>query len=193
MNIVGGYAYVASKNRNGPNGSNSNDDGSGNSLTILDIATNPAQPTVVGSVRDPINLFGAYGVAVSGNYAYVAAQGCLSGKPCPNPNVGDSFAVVDISNPANPTIVCDPQQLESPLAVDRNGRAEARLLGLRVRQLRVRDRRRLEPAHRDRHLDADEPSDRRLQAGREQARPRSTSRSPGATRTLPTRDRARGG
>ena len=74
VNIVGGYAYVASKNRNGPNGSNSNDDGSGNSFTILDIATNPAQPTVVGSVRDPINLFGAYGVAVSGNYAYVAAQ-----------------------------------------------------------------------------------------------------------------------
>ena len=35
----------------------------------------------------------------------MAAQGCLSGQPCPNPNVGDSFAVIDISNPANPTIV----------------------------------------------------------------------------------------
>jgi hypothetical protein len=66
VNIVGGYAYVVSKNRNGPNGSNSNDDGTGNSFTILDIASNPAQPAVVGSVQDPVNLFGAYGVAVSG-------------------------------------------------------------------------------------------------------------------------------
>ena len=69
------------------------------------MASNPAQPTVVGSVRDPVNLFGAYGVAVSGHYVYVAAQGCLTGQPCPNPNVGNSFAVVDVSNPANPTIV----------------------------------------------------------------------------------------
>ena len=50
-------------------------------------------------------LFGAYGVAVSGNYAYVAAQGCLSGQPCPNTSVGNSFEVVDVSNPAKPTIV----------------------------------------------------------------------------------------
>ena len=105
VNIAGGYAYVVSKNRNGPSGSNSNDDGTGNSLTILDITTNPAQPLIVGSIRDPINLFGAYGVAVSGQYVYVAAQGCLSQQPCPNPNVGDSFAVIDASNPSNPTIV----------------------------------------------------------------------------------------
>ena len=105
VNIAGGYAFVASKNRNGPRGSNSNDDGTGNSLTIVDIATNPAQPAVAGSVRDPVDLFGAYGVAVSGNYAYVAAQGCLSGQPCPNPNVGDSFAVVDVTWPASPTVV----------------------------------------------------------------------------------------
>ncbi|MGZ6950339.1 MAG: LVIVD repeat-containing protein, partial [Ilumatobacteraceae bacterium] len=105
VNVAGGYAYVVSKNRNGLSGSGSNDDGTGNSLTILDVASNPAQPTVVGSIRDPVNLFGAYGVAVSGHYAYVAAQGCISGQPCPNTNVGNSFAVVDVSNPANPTIV----------------------------------------------------------------------------------------
>jgi hypothetical protein len=105
VNIFGGYAYVVSKNRNGPSASKTNDDGTGNGLTILDISTNPTQPIVVGSVRDPINLFGAYGIAVSGSYAYVAAQGCLTGQPCPNPNVGDSFVVVDISNPFNPTIV----------------------------------------------------------------------------------------
>jgi hypothetical protein len=105
VNIFGGYAYVVSKNRNGPSGSKSNDDGTGNGLTILDIATNPTQPIIVGSIRDPINLFGAYGIGVSGSYAYVAAQGCLSGQPCPNQNVGDSFVVVNISDPFHPAIV----------------------------------------------------------------------------------------
>ncbi len=105
VNIAGGYAYVVSKNRNGPNGSGSNDDGSGNSLTILNISTNPAQPQIVGQITDTTKLFGAYGVAISGNYAYVAAQGCLSGQPCPNARVGDSFEVVDVSDPLHPKIV----------------------------------------------------------------------------------------
>src|SRR5579875_696773 len=88
VTISGGYAFVVSKNRNAaaPSGTacttGSNDDGTGNSLTILDIHTNPAQPSIVGTVRSPSQLFGAYGVAVSGNYAYVAYQGLLSGQPC---------------------------------------------------------------------------------------------------------------
>ena len=105
ITIANGFAYVVSKNRNGPSGSNSNDDGTGNSLTILDIATNPSHPAIVGSVHDAVRLFGSYGVAVQGRYAYVAAQGCLSGQPCPNTNVGDAFTVIDISNPAAPTVV----------------------------------------------------------------------------------------
>jgi hypothetical protein len=105
INIAGGYAYVVSKNRNGPAESGSNDDGTGNSLTILDIATNPASPTIVGSVRDASQLFGAYGVAMSGQYAFVASQGCLSGQPCPNTSVGNGFAVVDVSIPASPLVV----------------------------------------------------------------------------------------
>src|ERR1700722_2337114 len=105
INIAGGYAYVVSKNRNGPEGSGSNDDGTGNSLTILDIASNPAEPRVVGSIREPNTLFGGDGVATSGNYAYVASQGCLSGQPCPNSKVGNSFAVIDVSTPASPSIV----------------------------------------------------------------------------------------
>ena len=105
VNIAGGYAYVTSKNRNGPSGSGSNDDGTGNSLTILDIATNPASPTIVGSVRNANTLFGAYGIAVSGNAAYVASQGCLNGQPCPNALVGNSIAAIEVSNPASPSIV----------------------------------------------------------------------------------------
>jgi hypothetical protein len=105
INIAGGYAYVVSKNRNGPEGSGSNDDGTGNGLTILNIASNPAEPTIVGSIREANTLFGAYGVAISGNYAFVASQGCLSGQPCPISTVGNSFAVVDVSNPAAPSIV----------------------------------------------------------------------------------------
>ncbi len=105
VNVSGGYAYVVAKNRNGVKGSESNDDGTGNSFTILDIHTNPAEPTIVGSVHDSNTLFGAYGVAISGHYAFVASQGCLSGQPCLDHSVGCAFAVIDISNPAAPTIV----------------------------------------------------------------------------------------
>jgi hypothetical protein len=101
--IAGHYAYVVSKNRNTTDGL-SNDDGSGNSLTIVDIS-NPASPTVVGSVRDPHHLFGAYGIAVQGNYAYVAYQGQLSGQPATPDTSTGGFTVVNISNPASPTIV----------------------------------------------------------------------------------------
>jgi hypothetical protein len=106
INVAGGYAYVVSKNRNGAKGSESNDDGTGNSITILDIASNPAEPKIVGSVREPNTLFGGYGVAVSGDYAYVASQGCLRApQPCLVESVGNSFAVIDLSNPASPSIV----------------------------------------------------------------------------------------
>ena len=103
VNVVGGYAYVASKNAN--RSSTSNDNGSGNSLTILDVGTNPAQPSIVGAVTNAVDLFGAYGVAVSGGYAYVAAQGCLTNQPCPNANVGSSLVVVDVSSPSSPRVV----------------------------------------------------------------------------------------
>jgi hypothetical protein len=105
VNIAGGYAFVVSKNRNGPLGSESNDDGTGNSLTILDIASNPASPSILGSIHDSNTLFGSYGIAVSGHYAFVASQGCLSGQPCPNHSVGCAFAVIDIANPVSPAIV----------------------------------------------------------------------------------------
>ena len=103
VNIANGDAYVVSKNRNAS--STNNDDGTGNSFTIVNIS-NPAAPTIVGSLTDPLKLFGAYGVAVPGtHYAFVAAQGCLNGQPCPNTSVGNSFEVIDISTPSAPTIV----------------------------------------------------------------------------------------
>jgi len=103
VNVSGGYAYVVSKNRNAS--PTSNDDGTGNSLTILDIATNPAQPAIVGAVHDPQHLFGAYGVAVAGHYAYVAAQGLLALQPTvPDTSTG-AFDVIDLSNPSSPSIV----------------------------------------------------------------------------------------
>ena len=104
MVISGHYAYVVSQNRNGTSGSGVNDDGTGNALTILDIS-NPTAPTIVGTLHDSNLLFGAHGVAVSGSYVYVAAQGCLSGQPCPNPTAGNSIVVIDASNPAIPQIV----------------------------------------------------------------------------------------
>jgi hypothetical protein len=103
VTISGNYAFVVSKNRNAS--MSNNDDGSGNSLTIVNIS-NPAMPTVVGSVRDPARLFGAYGVAVSGNYAYVAYQGLL-GPPQPQtPDTSSGgFTVIDISKPLSPSSI----------------------------------------------------------------------------------------
>jgi hypothetical protein len=95
ITIVGSDAYVVSKNRNAS--TVSNDDGSGNSLTIVDIS-DPTHPTVVtpnGTLHDSTNLFGSYGIAVRGNYAYVANQGILGGQPnTPDTSTG-GFSVID--------------------------------------------------------------------------------------------------
>jgi hypothetical protein len=58
------------------------------SLTIVDI-TNPAAPSVAGTVTDPA-LAGAYFLAVLGNYAYVTIYSGLT--------------VVDITNPVAPVV-----------------------------------------------------------------------------------------
>lgn len=56
--------------------------------------TPPTTLTVVGSVTSSTQLGGAWSVAVSGNYAYVATQ-------------FRGFTVVDISDPTSPTIVAN--------------------------------------------------------------------------------------
>jgi hypothetical protein len=114
LTVVGSTLYVVSQNRNGPSGTNSNDDGTGNSLVIVDIS-NPTSPTIVGTPLHNSNLmFSPHGVAVSGSYAFVAAQGCISSQPCPNASVGNAFVVVDESNPSNPTIVASIQNSNLP-------------------------------------------------------------------------------
>jgi hypothetical protein len=113
--VSGNYAFVTSKNRNQIASANNNDDGTGNSLTIVNVST-PTSPTVVGTVRSPTQLFGAYAVAVSGNYAYVASQGLLNAQPqIPDTSAG-SFTVIDITDPTGPTIVSsvDDSQLSGP-------------------------------------------------------------------------------
>ncbi len=95
ITIVGNDAFVVSKNRNAS--TSINDDGSGNSLTVVDIS-HPTDPTVVGTpIPDSNQLFGAYGIAVQGQFAYVASQGLL---PPPQPQAPDtsqgSFSVVDL-------------------------------------------------------------------------------------------------
>jgi hypothetical protein len=102
VTIAGNYAFVTSKNRNASMASN--DDGTGNSLTVVDI-TNPLVPVVKGMVRDTSLLFGAYAVAVLGHYAFVASQGRLGGQPSsPDTSLG-VFSVIDLTTPATPTIV----------------------------------------------------------------------------------------
>jgi hypothetical protein len=101
VTVSGNYAFVTSKNRNAS--LSSNDDGSGNSLTIVDVS-NPASPAILGTpLHDTARLFGAYGIAVSGNYAYVAYQGLLTGQP-PTPDMSTGgFTVINITNPGGPT------------------------------------------------------------------------------------------
>lgn len=101
ITISGHYAYVTAKNRNAS--SSSNDDGSGNGLTIVDIS-NPASPSVVGSLQDPAHLFGAYAVQIVGNYAYVSSQGLLTGQPSTPDTSAGSLSVIDVSNPASPVL-----------------------------------------------------------------------------------------
>jgi hypothetical protein len=126
VNIANGYAYVASKNLNGPClpgpapacSGGSNDQGTGNSLTVLDIHTNPAVPAIVGTLTDPANLFGAFGLAVQGNKVFIASQGETTGQPqLPDTSTG-AFSVIDVSNPAAPTIVghLENSTLQSPYA-----------------------------------------------------------------------------
>lgn len=112
--VSGTLAYVVSKNRNTDEASGGNDDGTGNSLTIVDVSQ-PTAPRIVGTLHDPVDLFGAYGIAVDGDYAYVASQGCLHGQPCPNAKVGDSFTVVDVSDPSDPRVVATLQNSNLPL------------------------------------------------------------------------------
>ena len=113
LTIVGSTLYVVSQNRNGPSGTGSNDDGTGNSLVILNIS-NPTAPAIVGTLHNSNVMFSPHGVAVSGNYAFVAAQGCLNLQPCPNSTVGDAFVVVDLSNPSSPTIAASIQNTNLP-------------------------------------------------------------------------------
>jgi hypothetical protein len=81
--VAGNYAYVASRDDSG--------------LSIIDIS-NSSNPIEVGYIQDDSQsggqahaLLGAYGVCVSGNYAYVAAV------------FDDGLSVINVSNPASPT------------------------------------------------------------------------------------------
>jgi hypothetical protein len=99
--VAGTYAFVVAKNQNAS--TTSNDNGTGDSLTVVNIST-PTNPQVVGVVRDTNALFGAYGVAVSGHYAFVASQGLLGGQPSvPDTSTG-SFSVIDLNNLAGGVI-----------------------------------------------------------------------------------------
>ena len=119
VTIAGGYAFVTAKNSNGPcvgppnclGFGGSNDNGDGNSLTVVNISS-PTAPSVVGTVQSnstttpfPDSLFGAYAVAVSGNYAFVASQGLLSGQPTAPDSSEGTFTVIDLTTPSSPTIV----------------------------------------------------------------------------------------
>jgi chitodextrinase len=103
--VAGGYAFVVARNSNGGSYPNyTNDNGAGNSLTVFDVH-NPAQPTYVGQVYSDTKLFGAYGIAVSGRYAYVAYQGVIVGSPSTPRTSKGGFSVIDITDPSGPTIV----------------------------------------------------------------------------------------
>lgn len=64
----------------------------GNGLAVVDIS-NPASPSVTGSLIDSTNLAAATDLAVVDNYAYVTAQS------------GNRVTGVDISSPAAPTVL----------------------------------------------------------------------------------------
>jgi len=63
----------------------------GKGLSVIDIS-NPEKPIEIGTLSD-IEIASGYGVAIEGDYAYVTEHG------------GSNFKTVDISEPANPSIV----------------------------------------------------------------------------------------
>ena len=115
-------AYVASKNRNASRANN--DDGTGNSLTILDIHTNPAQPVEVGHLHDAHNLFGAYGIGVSGSRRLRRRAGLSLQAALPEPALGNSFEAIDVSDPA-PTRRRSARSTTSSLPVAWHGHQRA--------------------------------------------------------------------
>jgi hypothetical protein len=62
-----------------------------NRLTVVDVS-NPASPTVAGSVNDNVNLNAPFSVAIAGRYAYVAASGT------------NRLTIVDVSTPTAPVV-----------------------------------------------------------------------------------------
>jgi hypothetical protein len=96
--VSGSYVYVTGL-QNRPELTNAN------RLTIID-ASDPREPTVAGTVQDSDALYGAYGVQVLGNLAYVAAQGCVP-PICDDSNdaLGNRLVIVDVSEKANPRII----------------------------------------------------------------------------------------
>lgn len=95
VTVSGGFAFVTSKNRNAS--TTSNDDGTGDSLTVVNVS-NPLAPSVIGTVHDSGNLFGAYALAVSGHYAFIASQGLLGGQPAIPDTSRGSFSVIDLNH-----------------------------------------------------------------------------------------------
>jgi len=94
LDVAGKFAYVVS--------------GVSNSLSIVDIS-NPAAPTLTTNLTDDLGrLNRAWGISVSGNYAYVAAG---------NMGDGDRLTIVDVSDPGHPMItgsVQDHQRRAGP-------------------------------------------------------------------------------
>ncbi|MHB1391372.1 MAG: hypothetical protein ACYCXF_09135 [Thermoleophilia bacterium] len=101
LDIQGNYAYISS--------------GGSNTLAIVDIS-NPGTPVIASVLSDAAGrLDSAWGVAVSGNYAYVVTG--YSGT-------SDRLTVVDISNPNAPMIVGslqDHNNLDGALHVSISG------------------------------------------------------------------------
>lgn len=63
----------------------------GDRVVCIDVS-NPASPSILGSLVDATNLNGAFGVAIVGSHAFVAARD------------GNRITSVDISTPATPTV-----------------------------------------------------------------------------------------
>jgi hypothetical protein len=102
--VEGDYAYV-SGNQNRVALTNAN------RLTVVDVS-DPSSPLVIGSVQDSTALYGAYGVEVVGDLAYVAAQGCVR-SVCEDPALGNRLVIVDVSDKSDPQLigsVADPTE-----------------------------------------------------------------------------------
>ena len=85
-------------------------------LNVIDVS-NPTSPNIVGSTASTSSLTGATNVSVSGSYAFVTSRNRNASTTDNDDGTGNTMTIVDVSNPAVPSVVGTVTDRSSPRSV----------------------------------------------------------------------------